>query len=62
MSEKLTLSVEEAGEMLGISRQTAYELSRSVGFPKIRIGRRILVPLDQLKEWIAKQAQEGQSE
>lgn len=60
MSEKMVLTVEEAGKMLGVSRPTAYQLSRSKGFPTIRIGRRVLVPVEQLKEWIAAQTKEAQ--
>lgn len=41
---KLTYSVEEFSGVLGISIVTAYELARRVDFPKIRVGRRILVP------------------
>ena len=52
MTEKLTLSVEEAGKVLGVSRQIAYKLSRRADFPTLRIGRRVLVPRKQLEEWI----------
>ncbi len=52
MTEKLTLSVEEAGKLLGVSRQIAYQLSRRADFPTLRIGRRVLVPRKQLEEWI----------
>lgn len=51
--EKLTCTVEEMGQRLGVSRKTAYDLSRSEGFPVLRIGRRVLIPLKQLEEWIA---------
>lgn len=40
----LTLTAQEVGEALGISRAAAYELVRSKGFPHMRIGTRILVP------------------
>lgn len=62
MSEKLLVSVDEAGTLLGVSRSVAYTLSRSEGFPTIRVGRRVLIPLEQLKEWIARQAQEGKED
>jgi excisionase family DNA binding protein len=52
--EKLTVSVEEAGKMLGVSRQTAYRLSRSEDFPKLRIGRRVLIPIAELRVWTTK--------
>jgi excisionase family DNA binding protein len=49
--ERLTLSVEEAAEVLGIGRTLAYEAVRRGDIPTVRIGRRHLVPreaLDQL--------------
>ncbi len=41
---KLVLTVEQAVEILGISRPTAYEAIQTGEIPHIRIGRRILVP------------------
>jgi excisionase family DNA binding protein len=48
---RLTLTVEEAAALLGISRAFAYEAVRRGEIPSIRIGRRVLVPrvaLDRL--------------
>lgn len=42
--EKLTVNVEEAGKILGISRPTAYERVQDGSIPSIKLGRRILVP------------------
>ena len=53
----LTLTAPEVGEVLGISRASAYELVRSRGFPSIRIGTRIIVPKDKLIAWINEQAE-----
>ncbi len=39
-----TLTVEEAAEMLGLSRAFAYEAVTRGEIPSIRIGRRILIP------------------
>ena len=52
MNEKLTLSVEEAGKLLGVSRQVAYQLIHRSDFPTLHIGRRILVPKKQLEIWM----------
>ncbi len=52
MNEKLTLSVEEAGKLLGVSRQVAYQLIHRTDFPTLHIGRRILVPKKQLEAWM----------
>lgn len=48
----LMLSVPEMAAALGISRAGAYELARSEGFPALRIGKRIVIPKDELREWI----------
>ncbi len=42
--DRLTMTVEEAAEALGISRAFAYEAVNNGDIPTIRIGRRILVP------------------
>lgn len=42
--ERATYSVPEAGEILGIGRQTAYELARQGKLPVLRLGRKLLVP------------------
>ncbi len=52
MNEKLTLSVEEAGKLLGVSRQVAYQLIHRTDFPTLHIGRRILAPKKQLEAWM----------
>ena len=57
MDLPLMLSVPEVGEALGISRAGAYELVRSKGFPKIKIGNRIVVPKDRFIQWIDEQTE-----
>ena len=46
------LSVLEMAAALGISRAGAYELVRTEGFPVLKIGTRIVIPKDKLKEWV----------
>ena len=53
----LMLSVPEVAAVLGISRAGAYELIHSVSFPKIKIGKGIVVPRDKLIEWIDAQVE-----
>ena len=48
----LMLSDPEMAAALGISRAGAYELARSEGFPALRIGTRIVIPKDELRELI----------
>jgi excisionase family DNA binding protein len=50
-SGRRTLSVEEAGRILGISRGSAYAYARNGSIPTIKLGKRLLVPraaLDRL--------------
>jgi excisionase family DNA binding protein len=52
--ERLVLTVEEAGKMLGISRGTAYLLANTGGIPALRIGeRRLVVPRKALEDFLA---------
>ena len=53
----LMLSVPEVAKVLGISRAGAYDLVRTDGFPKIRIGNRIVVPRDKFIAWIDQQSE-----
>ncbi len=49
--ERRTLSVEETGRILGISRGAAYAHAKDGSIPTIRLGKRLLVPkaaLDKL--------------
>lgn len=48
----LMLKVVQVAAVLGISRAGAYELVHSEGFPTLKIGSRIVVPKDKLREWI----------
>ena len=48
----LMLSVPEMEAALGISRAGAYELVRTEGFPALKIGSRIVIPKDELQEWV----------
>jgi excisionase family DNA binding protein len=48
-ADQPTLTVEETGDVLGISRASAYEGVRTGEIPSIRIGRRIVVPTAELR-------------
>ena len=39
---------------MGISLPRAYELVKEPGFPTIRIGVRILIPIEAYKEWLSR--------
>jgi excisionase family DNA binding protein len=50
VSGQLTLTVEEAGRLLGISRGAAYRAAACGQIPTIRLGRRLLVPRARLHQ------------
>ena len=50
--EPATMSVKDLINELGVSLPVAYSLVKSRGFPTIRVGRRILIPRDEFKEWL----------
>lgn len=51
----LTLRVEELIPVLGIGRNTAYELVRSGQIRSIRIGRQLRVPKDAVLDFLTQQ-------
>jgi len=51
-ADSLTLSVDEAAELLGISRSAAYAAANDGTIPAVRFGRRILIPRAKLMEML----------
>lgn len=52
IDRRLCVTVPEAAEMLGISRNFAYQLVREGKLPSIRFGKRILIPIAALKKML----------
>lgn len=59
MPDKLTYNSREAAAALGVSLPTFYELASREDFPVVRVGRRVLVPVDDLRAWLSKKAARG---
>lgn len=53
--EKLTYTLVEAAQVLGISKSYAYELAKRNELPIVRIGSRIVLPIKRLEEWLEEQ-------
>lgn len=60
--ERLTLSIPEAAEVLGIGKNKMYELSRSAGFPTIVVGTRRLISRKGLERWVEAQTEKALAE
>lgn len=59
MPERLAVSVPEAARMLGVGQATLYQYVRAGLIPHVRIGRRIVIPLKALEEWMERKAEEA---
>lgn len=58
--EKLNYTREEAERAACVSAPTFRQWTRTPGFPIIRVGKKILVPIEPFKEWLAEQARGGE--
>ncbi len=55
-SEKLTLTAKEAAESFGVSLPVMYEIVKRDDFPVIRVGRKVIIPIDRFREWVNRQS------
>ena len=56
----LLLNVKQLADLLGVSDSSVYELIQEDGFPSLRIGKRIVIPKEELREWISTRTKEVQ--
>ena len=50
-----TLNAQQVADLLGIAKNSAYQLMHSEGFPTLHIGRRLVVPKEKLLQWMDEQ-------
>ncbi|SFP17916.1 transcriptional regulator, AlpA family [Oscillibacter sp. PC13] len=56
----LLLNVKQLADLLGVSDSSVYELIQEDGFPSLRIGKRIVIPKEELRVWISARTKEVQ--
>lgn len=56
---KMTLSVREAAELIGISKPKMYELIHSNEIPSIHVGKKIVITRQALLDWLSKGENNG---
>lgn len=58
LEDRLTISVAEMAEYLGVSRPVAYKiLNRADCRAGFKVGRRTVVSVERLKEWVNSQTE-----
>ena len=56
----LLLNAKQLADLLGVPDSSVYELIQGDGFPSLRIGKRIVIPKEELREWITARTKEVQ--
>ena len=51
-TERVVISVSEAAALIGVRRETVYDMARRGEIPCRRIGRRFLIPRAAFLEWV----------
>jgi excisionase family DNA binding protein len=52
LAGRATLTIEQTARLLGLGRTAAYDAARRGELPTRRLGRRLLVPVPALLEWL----------
>ena len=53
LAHRITLTIEETASLLGLGRTATYEAARRGEIPARRLGRRVVVPVPALLEWLS---------
>jgi excisionase family DNA binding protein len=56
LDHRITLTIEETASLLGLGRTATYEAARRGQLPSRRLGRRVVVPVPALLEWLSAEA------
>ncbi len=52
VADRATITIEQTAQLLGLGRTAAYDAARRGELPTRRLGRRLLVPVPALLEWL----------
>ena len=56
LDHRIALTIEETASLLGLGRTATYEAARRGQIPSRRLGRRVVVPVPALLEWLSLEA------
>lgn len=54
--EPFYLGVEEVARLLSLGRSKIFKMIERGEMPSVRVGRRVLVPADDLRKWVQERA------
>ena len=55
----IAISVNEAAQMLGVSRPKVYQLIQQEHLPSFKVGTRTLIPVADLHKWVTARTKQG---
>lgn len=61
MTDRLTLRVPEAAELLGVPLSTCYQWAAEGRIPTVRVGRVVLIPRKALEAWLERESRPGRA-
>lgn len=53
------VGVSEIADMLSVSRQTIYDWRKDLSMPYIKVRRKVLFDIEQVKAWLSEHAVQG---
>ena len=59
--QKLTMTVKEMAQAVGVSIPTAYAMTHRADFPLLTVGRRRLIPIAAFESWLNESWQQNQT-
>ena len=60
VGDRLALSIAEAAQAIGVAEGTLRSVLPAI--PHFRVGRRVVIPVEALKNWLMRQAEAEQSQ
>jgi len=62
VNTKTILTAAEVAKMLNVSKATVYNGARTSQIPSVRVGHRILFPVDAIRNWLEVRSQDSLNE
>ena len=59
VNAKVTLTVPEAAELIGVCKPTMYEMVRARKVRSVKVGKKILISRQSLMDWLQEQTRSG---